>query len=94
MPRVVTNFNWGSALQNENPNLTRQLSDAYNNTALVVNTKVSKYVTDVAAPNTVTENTANKNLEVGDLWINSTANTAYIMTSRTTDLLVTWKLIT
>lgn len=94
MPRLITNFNWGTALRNQNPELTRQLSEAYSDTALVVNTKVSKYITDRDAPNAATPDDANKNLELGDIWVNKTTDTAWIMTSRTTDLLVTWSQIT
>lgn len=94
MPRVATNFNWGTALRNENPDLTRQMSSAYEQTALCVNTKISKYVTTTDAPNAATANAANKNLEIGDIWVNKSLDRAWIMTSRTTDVLVTWKLIT
>lgn len=94
MPTLPTNFNFGRSTENENLLLTRQLSETYTAIALVVNTKMSRYITDVDPPNTVTANNFNKNLSIGDIWINSTANNAWIMTSRTTDLLVTWKQIT
>ncbi len=94
MPTLITNFNWGTALRNENGELTRQLSQAYSNTAFCVNTKSSKYVTDVDPPNPATENETNKNFEIGDFWVNKSSDMAWIMTSRTTDLLVTWTLIT
>lgn len=94
MPRMITTTNWGSALRNENPELTRQLSEVYSDTAFVVNTKSSKYITNVDPPNPATPSQFNKNLEQGDFWVNSVTNNAWIMTSRTTDLLVTWKLIT
>ncbi len=94
MPTLITDFNWGQALRNQNGELTRQLSDAYTSTALCVNTKISKYVTTTDAPNSVTSNQTNKNLEIGDIWVNKSTDKAWIMTSRTTDLLVTWTLIT
>lgn len=94
MPTLIQNFNWGSALYNQNPLLVRQLTDAYSDTAKVVNTKISKYVVEVDPPNPVTSNQANKNFEIGDIWVNKASDTAWIMTSRTTDLLVTWTLIT
>lgn len=94
MPTLVTRYNWGSPLYYEKPELARQLDDAYTSTALVVNTKVTKYVAEANPPNSVTESTINKNLEIGDLWINKSTNAAWIMTSRTTDLLATWSQIT
>lgn len=94
MPTLPTRFNWGTALRNENPELTRQLDDSYTDTALVVNTKVSKYITTSAPPNPATASTTNKNFELGDIWVDKAADLAYIMTSRTTDVLVTWTLIT
>ena len=94
MPTLITNFNWGNALKNANPELTRQLSEAYTQTAQCVNTKTSKYVTTVDPPNPATANSTNKNFEIGDFWVNKSSDTAWIMTSRTTDLLVTWTQIT
>ena len=94
MPTLITNFNWGIALKNANPELTRQLSEAYTQTALCVNTKTSKYITTVDPPDPVTASTTNKNFEIGDFWVNTTSDTAWIMTSRTTDVLVTWTQIT
>ena len=94
MPTLATKFNWGSELYNANPLLIRQLDTAYSDISLVVNTKSSKYIAETDPPNPATENTINKTLEIGDFWVNKTSNNAWIMTSRTTDLLVTWKQIT
>ena len=94
MPTLITNFNWGTALKNANPELTRQLSEAYTQTAQCVNTKTSKYVTKVDPPDPITSSSTNKNFEIGDFWVNKSSDTAWIMTSRTTDLLVTWTQIT
>jgi len=97
MPRVINKFNWGSALVNQNPLLVRQLDEAYTDTALVLNGKVSKYVTDgkqkphVDAPAT---SQLNKNFEQGDIYVRADTNTAWIMTSRTNDVTVNWQLIT
>lgn len=94
MPTLINNFNWGNSLNNDNPELTRQLSKMYTDIALVMNTKVSKYIAEVDPPNPATSNTINKNFDLGDIWVNKTSNKAWIMTSRTTDLLVTWTIIT
>ena len=97
MPTLITNFNWGSALRNENPELTRQLSEAYTDTANAVNTKVSKYTTDgvrkphVAPP---ANSQFNKNFEIGDIYVRTDNNRAWIMTSRVDAEQVTWTLIT
>jgi hypothetical protein len=97
MPTLIQNYNWGNALRNQNPELTRQLSNAYTDTALVVNTKSSKYFTDgVQKPhvNPPANSDFNKNFEIGDFFVRTDTDTAWIMTSRTTANAVTWKQIT
>ncbi len=97
MPILVSNFNWGMALRNENPELARQLSQAYNQTAEAVNSKVSKYVTNgTTLPNVdpPANSQFNQSFEIGDIYVRTDTNTAWIMTSRTTSNAVTWKLIT
>ncbi len=92
MATIPTNFNWGNALYNFNPELARQLSEAYTTKALVLNTKASKYVADGADP--PASSTFNKNFDVGDLYIRTDTDTAWIMTSRTTSIAATWTQIT
>lgn len=97
MPTLITDYNWGSSLRNNNPELTRQLSQAYSNTAFAVNTKVSKYVTNgVDKPNVdpPASSTFNQNFELGDIYVRTDTDSAWIMTSRTTATAVTWTLIT
>ena len=97
MPTLITNYNWGTNLRNENPELTRQLSQAYNDTAQTVNIKVSKYVTDgIQKPNVdpPANSDFNKNFELADIYVRTDTNRAWIMTSRTTSTAVTWTLIT
>ena len=97
MPTLITNYNWGRALRNENPELTRQLAEAYSDTALVVNTKISKYFTDgINKPhvNPPANSDFNKNFEICDVFVRTDTDTAWMMTSRTTDTAVTWKTIT
>lgn len=97
MPTLITDFNWGSAIRNENPELARQMSTAYTNTALAVNTKISKYVTDgVQKPDVdpPANNQFNANFSVGDIYVRQSTNSAWIMTSRTTSNAVTWSKIT
>jgi len=97
MPTLITNYNWGTALRNSNPELTRQLSDAYTDTAQAVNTKVSKYVTNGSSrphANPPANSSLNKNFELADIYVRSDTNTAWIMTSRTTAEAVTWTQIT
>lgn len=97
MPTLITNYNWGSSLTSENPQLTRQLSQAYTETALCVNTKVSKYVTDGDQKPNVdppANSQFNKNFEIGDIYVRIDTDSAWIMTSRTTDVIVTWTIIT
>lgn len=97
MPTLIQNFNWGSALRNDNPELNRQLSEAYTATALAVNTKVSKYVTDgLQKPNVdpPASSDFNKNFDVGDIYVRTDTDTAWIMTSRTTAIAAVWTQIT
>ncbi len=97
MPTLLQNFNWGSSLRNDNPELTRQLSEAYGSTAFAVNTKASKYATDgKQRPNVdpPANSPFNKNFEICDLYVRTDTDTAWIMTSRTTSEAVTWTQIT
>jgi len=97
MPTLITNFNWGASLRNENPALTRQLAEAYTETALCVNTKISKYATNgIQRPhaNPPASSDFNKNFEIGDIYVRTDSDTAWIMTSRTTSEAVTWTQIT
>lgn len=92
MPTLITNFNWGASLRNANPELNRQLSDAYTSTALVLNTKSSVYV--VNGTNPPASSDLNQNFSIGDMYVRTDTNTAWIMTSRTTSRDVTWTQIT
>jgi len=97
MPTLINNFNWGIALRNENPELTRQLSAAYQDTAYCVNTKISKYSTDGDQRphvNPPANSDFNKNFEICDVYVRTDTNTAWMMTSRTTSSAVTWTQIT
>ena len=92
MPTLITNYNWGASLRNENPELTRQLSDAYISTAVVVNTKSTVYSVNGANPPASSD--FNQNFSIGDMYVRIDTNTAWIMTSRTTSRDVTWTQIT
>lgn len=94
MPTLLPTYNFGQAAYNDNPDLVRQLTQMYGKIATILNTKSSKYVTTEDAPNAATASEVNRTLDIGDLWVNSTTDMAWIMTSRTTDVLVTWTLIT
>ena len=97
MPTLIQNYNWGSSLRNSNPELTRQLAQAYSDTAAVVNTKSSTYVTDGNQKpnvNPPANSDFNNNFEIGDLYVRIDTNTAWIMTSRTTSNAVIWSQIT
>ena len=97
MPTLISTFNWGSAIRNNNPELARQLSQAYSDTAQTVNTKISKYVTDgIQKPNVdpPASSDFNKNFEIGDIYVRTDTDSAWIMTSRTTSTDVIWTIIT
>jgi hypothetical protein len=97
MPTLITNYNWGQATKNQDPELNRQLSDSYTKTAQAVNTKTSKHVTNgLGLPHIdpPASSDFNKNFELADIYVRSDTNKAWIMTSRTTSTAVTWTLIT
>lgn len=97
MPTLNQSFNWGSSLRNENPELNRQLSIAYESIAQVVNTKISKYTTDgILKPhvNPPASSDFNKNFDVADVYVRTDTNTAWMMTSRTTAIDAVWTQIT
>lgn len=91
MPTLEPRFNFGQPDKNTNPTLYNQLNDLYSAVANNVNLKSGRFIA-VFDPLTLT--TVNATLSVGDLWINSATDMAWIMTSRTTSTNVTWKLIT
>ncbi len=97
MPTLLTSYNWGAALRNENPDLARQLSQSYSDLALAVNSKISKYVTNgTSRPhvNPPANSDFNKNFEEADIYVRSDTDTAWIMTSRTSATAVVWTQIT
>lgn len=88
MPSLVRVFNWGNAIKTLGVDLYNQLSKAYTSTADILNTKSSKLIlngSDAPASDPV-----NKNYDIGDLAVRTDTNTAWIMTSRTSDVAVTW----
>lgn len=91
MPTLPPRFNFGTEVKNINPTLYNQLNDSFSSTARIVNTKISKYVTTIDPPS---DEAVNQLFEEGDIWVNKSTDTAWIMTSRTTNTAVTWKQIT
>jgi len=91
MPNMPPRFNYGAEIKNINDTLYNQLSDTYSLTARTVNQKVNKNVTTLNPP---ADSQQNASYEVGDLWVNSSTNTAWIMTSRQTNTQATWTQIT
>lgn len=91
MSRLPRKFNYGTEIKNVNDTLYNQLNDSYYATALVVNTKCTRMVSTIDAP---TDDPINAGLDIGDFWVNSNNDTAWIMTSRASLNKVTWKQIT
>ena len=91
MSRLPIRYNFGSELKNENPTLYNQLADIYYLISNAVNSKVNKYVTttDPTTPNVI-----NRLFDIGDIWVNETTDTGFLMTSRTSDIDATWTQIT
>ncbi len=91
MAFLIPRFNWGSEIKNDNPTLYNQLNDSYTDIANAVNVRVGRVISNV---NPVADVAANANSNIGDIWVNQAMNSAWIMTSRTTNTVVTWTLIT
>lgn len=86
MPSQTPRFNWGTEIKNINSTLYNQLNDSFSSTARVVNTKISKYITNIDPP---ADSETNKIFEDGDIWVNSSSDTAWILTSRSSNTAVT-----
>lgn len=91
MTRLNNRFNWGQQLGKDNPVLYRQLNDVYSNIAENSNGKTNKtqMTSDPSASADI-----NANFDIGDIWVRTDTNTAWIMTSRTSSTAVTWTQIT
>ncbi len=92
MPTLVTRYNWGKGEDAEENRKNRQLSDTFSDIAVIVNNKVSKRV--ISGQDPPASDQVNKNFEIGDVWVRTDTDSAWMMTSRTTDIAVTWTLIT
>lgn len=96
MPNLVRRFNFGDAKEPERK-LYRQLDEMYSDISLITNGKVSKYVTNGGSKPHVdppANDAFNRNFELGDIYVRSDTDSAWIMTSRTDALVVNWQLIT
>ena len=91
MARLPPTYNWGNELKNENSTLYNQLTDSYSLTARTVNGKISKNITTLDPPADSAQNTS---FEIGDVWVNTSTDTAFMMTSRQTNTQATWTQIT
>ncbi len=91
MPSLPPRYNWGSEIKNINPTLYNQLNDAYTISSRIINTKVTKNVTTV---DPTADSVSNASYDIGDIWINTNSDSAWIMTSRQTNTQVVWTLIT
>jgi len=91
MPFLPPTINLGTELKNENPTLYNQLNDSYSITARIVNGKPNKNVTNTTPP---ADSAQNASWEIGDIWVDQSTDSAYMMTSRQTNTAATWTLIT
>ncbi len=87
MSRLNSFFNWGTELKTSNPTLYNQLTEVYASIARAVNTKPSK---NVSTEKPTAASKINSLFEIGDMWINTATNGVWVMTSRTSDIAVTW----
>lgn len=100
MTRLNQTYNWGKELANDNPDLYRQLSDVYGDVSRATNTKSSKTVSPNPqipgddAENPPASSEFNKQFDIGDVYVRTDTDTAWMMTSRTSPTAVTWTQIT
>lgn len=92
MPVLPSTFNWGSRLREKDPDLYNQLMKFYTDVIGILNQKANKLILNGSNP--PASGQVNKNYDIGDLAIRTDTDQAWIMTSRTTDIAVTWSLIT
>jgi hypothetical protein len=87
MANLPPRFNWGFNTAQSDPALFKQLNQVYTDIAQVVNTRVSAFATtlDPTSPAAV-----NAQFKIGDIWVRTDTNQAWVMTSRTSDIAVTW----
>lgn len=86
MPTLITRFNWGTEIKNINPTLYNQLNDSFTTIANNSNTKPSRNLTTSDPP---ADSDINKSYVEGDFWVNKSTDTAWIMTSRSSNTAVT-----
>lgn len=84
--------NFGREVEENHPELNNQLSQMYTDIANTLQTAVKKNVVSGADPSASAA--VNAFFSIGDITVRSDTDTAWIMTSRTTDIAVTWTQIT
>ena len=91
MVRLKKKFNYGTEIKDLNEPLYNQLNDGFYETSAAVNSKSTRMV-QTANPPAIGQ--LNEGLDIGDIWVNSSTDTAWVMTSRKNLQTVTWKQIT
>jgi hypothetical protein len=84
-------FNWGLQIEKDHPALYKQLSDMYEDVANAINNRANRVIAQTDPPAVGQVNT---NYDLGDIWVNSSTNNAWIMTFRTNATAVNWQKIT
>jgi hypothetical protein len=84
--------NFGNEVAQAMPQLARQLDEMYTDIANALNLLVKKNLLTGADP--AASDQRNSYFSIGDMAIRTDTNKAWVMTSRTTPIAVTWTLIT
>lgn len=92
MPQLAIKKNWGAATKEMSQVMLRSLDEAYTDLANAIITKISKRVISGVSP--PANDSINALFEIGDIWIRMDTDQAWIMTSRTTNEIVNWQIIT
>lgn len=84
--------NFGSEVLKEMPQLARQLDEMYTDISNAIQVQARRNV--ISGANPPANDPSNAIFSIGDITIRTDTNSAWIMTSRTTNTAVTWTLIT
>ena len=81
-------YNFGSQLQEDNPQLARNLEDMYTNIVDALNQTMKKNV--ISGANPLANDQRNSYFSIGDITVRTDTNGVWVLTSRTTPNAVTW----
>ncbi len=92
MSRLPLKKNWGRSAESTSLELIRALDEMYTDIVNDLSNVTRKYsVNGTSAP---ANSQINGLFDIGDIWVRTDTNQAWILTSRTTPEIVNWQIIT